>query len=83
MKNLRKYLPVLFLILALPVFPYDIPNQDFVDGEILVRFRTGPFQVQEHHAVRSMGLAVLEQFMAVKNLYLLQTPPGTDMRKTM
>lgn len=82
MKHLKTILSVLFFLFTLS-FSGSLHGQDYVEGEVLVRFRSPGIRVQERQAVRSQNLSVLREFRVFKNLYLLKVPAGTDVRQTI
>ncbi|MBN1444675.1 MAG: S8 family serine peptidase [Candidatus Omnitrophica bacterium] len=79
MKIIKKYLVVFFLFFSLTAFSCFSQGKDYVEGEILVRFRDDVVKVQDRQSFRSRNLAVLKEFRTVKNLFHLKTPPGTDI----
>lgn len=79
----KKILQVFFLLFTLSAFSKGVPRQDYVEDEVLVRFKSHLEKVQEHRAVSSQDLSVVKNFPSVKNLYLLRTPAGRDIRKTI
>jgi len=81
MRNLRKYLAVFFILFSVHAFSLLAAGKNYVEGEVLVRFRDDAVKVEERQAVRSHKLSVLTEFRAVKNLCHMQTPPGADMQK--
>jgi subtilisin family serine protease len=79
-----KKLPLLlFFLFTLAAFSKGIPRQDYVEGEVLVRFRDRVEKVQEHRAVSSQDLSVIKDFPSSKNLYLMRTTAGRDVRQTI
>ncbi len=83
MKVIKKCLFVFLVLFSLTAFSCFARGKNYVEGEILVRFRDDAVRVQERRSVRSRNLSVMHEFRIVKNLYHIKTPPGTDIESVI
>ncbi len=82
MKYFREFLSIFFLFI-LSCFPGNAPGRDYVEGEVLVRFKEHVKNVHDKETVRLRNLSVRRKFNVVKNLYHFSIPPGTDVIQTV
>lgn len=69
MKCVKRFLTLFFFLFTLSAFSRDVPQENYVEGEVLVRFRDHVEDVQERQSVLAQNLSVRKKFRSFKNLY--------------
>ncbi len=83
MKYYKKFLSALPFLFALSLFSGNVPCKDYVEGEVLVRFKEHVTGAQNKETVRSLNLSVHRKFKVVKNLYHFKLPVGTGVMQAV
>jgi len=79
-----RYIFIYFFLFVLSILPANLPQKNYVEGEVLVRFKPSVAEkIEQHRAVISHNLSLKRKFSSVPNLYHFKIPAGVDIQEVI
>jgi len=76
-----RYIFIYFFLFVLSILPANLPQNDYVEGEVLVRFKPSVAEkIEQHRAVLSHNLSLKRRFPSIPGLYHFKVPAGSDIK---